>query len=125
MTLLRRFRRPSFLRLLALGVLLLGVIAQPVMAAVGDVHEIGHGASLHAHADRHADNESDDGGGEDGPGLLHALMHAGHCCGHATAMPVSLPAWPALALPEPAPRFLPLLHARPGGDRLLRPPIAI
>ena len=45
MPLLRRFRRPTLMRLLALCVLLLGVIAQPVMASVGGVHELATAAA--------------------------------------------------------------------------------
>ncbi len=116
------------MRLLALCVLLLGVIAQPVMASVGGVHELGHGGGLHSHAD--ADTQSDEderGGGESGKagGLLHALMHATHCCGHAPAMPVAAATWQPLAPPDATP----FLHDAPApthrGDKLLRPPIAI
>jgi len=130
MPLLRRFRRPTLMRLLALCVLLLGVIAQPVMASVGGVHELGHGGGLHSHADAEADDQGDEderGGDESGKagGLLHALMHATHCCGHAPAMPVAATTWQPLAPADTAP----FLHDAPvptrRADKLLRPPIAI
>ncbi len=126
MTTLRRFRRPSLVRLLALCVLLLGVVAQPVMASVGGIHELGHGGGLHAHAQDHGDEDVPaDGDAGKGGGLLHALMHATHCCGHAPAMPVAATVWPPLAVPATAPflRDAPVPAHR--GDKLLRPPIAI
>ncbi|MCL6712753.1 hypothetical protein M8R20_37885 [Pseudomonas sp. R2.Fl] len=132
MPLLRRFRRTTLTRLLALCVLLLGVIAQPVMASVGGVHELGHGAALHSHVDTdaHADTPGDEherGDDESGKtgGLLHALMHATHCCGHAPAMPVAATIWQPLAPPETVsfPHDAPVPTHR--SDKLLRPPIAI
>lgn len=128
MPLLRRFRRPTLMRLLALCVLLLGVIAQPVMASVGGVHELGHGGGLHSHADADAQvDEHERGGDESGKagGLLHALMHATHCCGHAPAMPVAATIWQPLAPPETAPFLRDAPAPTHRSDKLLRPPIAI
>lgn len=120
-----RHSRFRLLRLPALALLLLAVLANPVLASLGDLHELGSGGEhLHAvteHGDAapghvHGDDENDGS-------LLHALMHASHCCGHLTAI---LPA-AALALnvasPEAAPAAasFPRPHARP--DSLLRPPI--
>ncbi len=125
MSLLRRLRRPTLMRLLALCVLLLGVIAQPVMASVGGVHELGHGGGLHSHVDAQGNDE--ERGGESGKagGLLHALMHATHCCGHAAAMPVAATTWQPLVPPDTTP----FLHDAPvpthRADKVLRPPIAI
>lgn len=128
MPLLRRLRRPTLMRLLALCVLLLGVVAQPVMASVGGIHELGHGAGLHSHAQAsaHADeNERDGDESGKGTGLLHALMHAMHCCGHAPAMPAGIAIWQPIAPPDTTP----FLHGVPApthrSDKLLRPPIAI
>ena len=130
MSLLRRFRRPTLMRLLALCVLLLGVIAQPVMASVGGVHELGHGGGLHSHVDADAvpDGEGHERGDDESGktrGLLHALMHATHCCGHAPAMPVAATIWQPLAPLDSVsfPHDAPVPTHR--SDKLLRPPIAI
>ena len=129
MNLLRRFRRPTLMRLLALGVLLLGVTAQPVMAAVGDVHELGHGGALHSHASpgspSHADDDRTPDESDGGGSLLHALMHAAHCCGHATAMPMPAVIWQTLAPPDTALALPTVPMPIHRSDKLLRPPIAI
>lgn len=102
---MHRFLRRHWLPLLrvpALAVLLLAVLANPVLAAIGDLHEIGEGgghvhaveAPPHGHATDHAAAHDDEN-----PSLLHALMHASHCCGHLTAIvPHTLP----LMSPPPA-----------------------
>lgn len=76
-----------WLRLPALALLLLAVLANPVLAAVGDLHEATRGVASHLHdTDEHA--LADDAGDHDESGdLLHALMHAAHCCGHLSAIP--------------------------------------
>lgn len=124
MPFLQRCRRLSFLRLLALCVLMLGVVAQPALAAAGDVHELSHGIALHAHADTHVDGAGDaaDGDSDADAGLSHALMHAGHCCGHLVAIPVTLD-WAPIALPEQAPVSFPVAVASRRADSPLRPPI--
>jgi len=82
--------RLLWLRLPALALLLLVVLANPVLAAVGDLHEATRGAAAHLHdTDEHA--LADDGDDHDDAGdLLHALMHAAHCCGHLSAIPSSV-----------------------------------
>lgn len=124
MPFLQRCRRPSFLRLFALCVLVLGVVALPAIAAAGDVHELSHGIALHAHADAHADGAGDPAGGEPDAdaGLAHALMHAGHCCGHLVAIPMTLD-WAPIALPEQAPVSFSVAVAGRRADNPLRPPI--
>lgn len=125
MSLLQRCRRLSFLRLLALCVLMLCVVAQPAIVAAGDVHELSHGIDLHAHADVHADgaNDNDDRDPGADAGLSHALMHAGHCCGHLVAIPMTLD-WAPIALSEQAPVSFTVAVASRRVDNPLRPPIA-
>lgn len=124
MPFLQRCRQLSLARLLALCVLMLGVVAQPAIAAAGDVHELSHGGDLHAHADSHAGGADDgDGGDPDADaGLSHALMHAGHCCGHLVAIPMTLD-WAPIALPEQAPVSFSIAAASRRVDNPLRPPI--
>ena len=127
--LFRALRRPRcllLLRLPALALLLLAVLANPVLASLGDLHELGsRGEHLHAvseHGDAASGHEHADG--EVGEGdLLHALMHASHCCGHLTAIvsaPIALPGMPPASAAPPA-DTVPLPPSRPAS--LLRPPI--
>ena len=133
-----RHRRVALLRLPALAMLLLAVLANPVLASLGDLHELGNGNEhLHAvneHADvatghDHADGEAGEGlavvgGGDDEGDLLHALMHASHCCGHLTAIVPAPMRVPAMILPDVTPIMatVPMAHAPRAS--LLRPPIA-
>lgn len=123
---LLRHRRFILLRLPALAVLLLAVLANPVLASLGDLHELGNG-NEHLHAvNEHADATTghDHANGDAGEGdLLHALMHASHCCGHLTAIvpaPMRVPAM-RLATMAPVMAAVPVGHAPRGS--LLRPPI--
>ncbi len=119
-------RRFFLLRLPALAVLLLAVLANPVFASLGDLHELGgsgdhlHAVSEHGGVDTghdHADGDADEGD------LLHALMHASHCCGHLTAIVPAPLLLPGMLLPSvtPATDTVSLPPARP--TSLLRPPI--
>ncbi|TBV74496.1 hypothetical protein [Pseudoxanthomonas winnipegensis] len=114
----------SWLRLPALAVLLLAVLANPVLAAVGDLHEATRGSAAHLHhADQHAlAADADDA--DDAGDLLHALMHAAHCCGHLTAIPSQFALLPMAAV-RAAPQARADLPARSHTPSLaLRPPIA-
>lgn len=122
-----RQRRFALLRLPALAVLLLAVLANPVLASLGDLHELGSGnGHLHAvneHAGAaggHAHADGDDGERD----LMHALMHASHCCGHLTAIMPAPMRVPAMVLPVGAPAMatVPVAHAPRAS--LLRPPIS-
>ena len=122
-----RHRRFFLLRLPALAVLLLAVLANPVFASLGDLHELGSGGDhLHAVSDHgRADPGHDHADGDDGEGdLLHALMHASHCCGHLTAIVPAPMRVPAMVLPSRAPVMatVPVAHAPRAS--LLRPPIS-
>ena len=122
-----RHRRFALLRLPALAVLLLAVLANPVFASLGDLHELGNGNEhLHAvneHADAATGHAHADGDGGEGD-LLHALMHASHCCGHLTAIVPASMRVPAMVLPSTAPVMatVPVAHAPRAS--LLRPPIS-
>ena len=123
---LLRHRCFLLLRLPAMAVLLLAVLANPVLASLGDLHELGNGSEhLHAvseHADAEMGHEHADGHADEGD-LLHALMHASHCCGHLTAIVPAPMRVPAMILSAVAPVMatVPVAHAPPGS--LLRPPI--
>ena len=128
--LFRALRRPRcllLLRLPALALLLLAVLANPVLASLGDLHELGsRGEHLHAvseHGDAASGHEHADGEAGEGD-LLHALMHASHCCGHLTAIVPAPMRVPAMVLPSRAPVMatVPVAHAPRAS--LLRPPIS-
>lgn len=123
---MRRFLRHHAVRLLrlpALAVLLLAVLANPVLATMGDLYEMGRGGEhLHAVTDHDGQQAHAD---EEGEGsLLHALMHASHCCGHLTAIvpqtvvPLSL--WSPQTVAVTSERLSPARRLEP----LFRPPIA-
>jgi hypothetical protein len=83
-----RHRRLPLLHVLVLGLLALGLVLQPVIAAVGEIHELGHDPSgMHSH-DPHADHlhavpTAAGGNDPDGSETLHALLDFAHCCGAA------------------------------------------
>src|SRR3546814_12447706 len=86
---LRLRRLLPFLRVLALALFALGLVLQPVMAAVGEMHELAHDPSgTHSH-DLHVDelNAELAAAGEQNQGgakTLHVLLHFSHCCRSAT-----------------------------------------
>ncbi len=107
-----RLRSPSWrqpLRVLWLALLAFGLILQPVLAAVGELHELAHAGDAaqaqffeHAHLDHTTDAEPGLAAAdapEPGPGgTLHVLLHFAHCCGQSTAVSM-----PAIELPALSP----------------------
>ena len=115
------------LRLPALALLLLAVLANPVLASLGDLHELGsRGEHLHAvseHGDAASGHEHADGEAGEGD-LLHALMHASHCCGHLTGI-VAATYWLPLPLPATeAPAHVLVVQVQHVPVNHFRPPIA-
>lgn len=99
---LRRMRGPSrqlavsAVRTILLTLLALGMVLQPVLAAVGEYHDIEHSpAGTHAHA-LHASELPDEFDPERGTArdvppaddapTLHVLLHFAHCCGATAAV---------------------------------------
>lgn len=100
-----RHRPHSILRSSALLLLLLCLIAQPVLAAWGEMHELtAHPAATNQdasaqdssldHRTPHSHVTTDDHGGDDPGDPNHALSHHAHCCGQP-----QLPFLPQLPLP--------------------------
>ncbi|MCB1569440.1 MAG: hypothetical protein KDI69_11570 [Xanthomonadales bacterium] len=115
-----RLFRTALLVLLALC-----LVTQPVLAALGEMHERRvhpESATLHldqvgSHADGAAHDESED--------TLHLLLHFAHCCGQTTAVfaaniwtPAPLPTRSERLAPSSAPRITTRLNPP------FRPPIA-
>lgn len=89
------------LRVLLLGMIALGLVLQPVLAAAGEMHALTHDASgMHDHdfdnealdAEVLVTGEQDEGSAK----TLHTLLHFAHCCGATAALlPVLKPISPA------------------------------
>ncbi|MDR6992236.1 hypothetical protein [Luteimonas sp. 3794] len=112
-------RTPTLLpwpRRLLMALLVLGLMAAPVLVAMGNSYEAAHGetAEQHDHA-----AEAHDNGGD----LLHAVAHCATCGAHTPAPPPVAPLIAPLAMSHPA---LPAFEAAPARetDSLLRPPIS-
>lgn len=111
-----------------MALLLLGVVLNPVLAYVSDIHEVEHAsAGSHGDVDDHhqidaavADGDNEDDRTAD---IWHGLMHVGHAHGASTdalfaSMIAVMPPAQAAAFPPTAP-LTPLQHiAGP-----FRPPI--
>src|SRR3546814_5762794 len=91
MTRFRPHRWLPLLRVFVLGLFALGLVLQPVTAAVGEMHELAHDPSgTHSHdlhageldAELAAAGEQDQGGAK----TLHVLLHFSHCCGATAAL---------------------------------------
>ncbi|WP_411832270.1 hypothetical protein [Pseudoxanthomonas mexicana] len=127
----RRHPLLCLLRAPALYALMLAVLAMPMLAALGDVHEAGQGMG-HAHDGEHASHPAPEGGHGDGQGgehgeersLLHLLVHASHCCGVLSFIaPDAPPQWHGVViqvLQTPAVEIWRSLRL----DEVFRPPIA-
>ncbi len=133
----RRRATAICIRLAVLALLALGLCLQPVLATLGEAHELAaHAAQAathaHVHADTHADAHAEDvappadaGRAPEPESPSHLLMHLAHCCGQsASVLPPLLPKLAAPAgLREHADAVQVLaLSKRP--NRLKRPPIA-
>lgn len=124
------FRIPAharrFLRLAALMLLVLSVLARPMLEQLGGLHAAEHAIQAAADAgdgDDHASPERAPGQDPAHAGGFHGLMHQAEC-GAAAAL---LPAW-GLALAGPSAVSPPLPEAMPPRSAvpatLFRPPIA-
>jgi hypothetical protein len=107
-----RHRPHSILRNASLLLLLLCLIAQPVLAAWGEMHELtahaettGQDSALD-HRAPHAHTTIEEGSGADASDPTHALSHHAHCCGQPQLPFLSqlpLPLFePASMMPSPA-----------------------
>lgn len=114
------------LRMTAMAVLLLAVLANPVLAAVGDTHEAARGGTGHLHdVLSHGDDGAQAGTDADGADLLHALAHAAHCCGHLSAVLPGLLTAFAMVGTSAAPSASLLAPSPARTAALIRPPIQI
>lgn len=86
---MRRPSHRSLMHWLLLVALLLGGVFQPMLAAVGELHELTHGLSeqhLHDGGDVRTELAHADESGDRTAGTLHLIHHFAHCCGQVSAM---------------------------------------
>lgn len=84
-----RYRLRHALRASLLLVFAVCLAMQPVLAALGEVHEsTAHAASAGPHLDHLTPHEGAQNGDAEqgGAGTLHILLHHAHCCGHTVAL---------------------------------------
>lgn len=117
-------RRRLWFRSLWGGILLLALVVQPALAAMGEIHELSHVGDTASHAafdTAYAPAPQDSAEGGD---ALHFLVHFSHCCSPVSAMvpftPVPLPAINSSTSPALGLLALPLGSAL---EDVLRPPI--
>ncbi len=128
MTRVARHRR-NLLHWLITVSLTLALVLQPTLAAIGELHEQGHGLDeTHLASEGHeavTDEVAEHGeSGDRTAGLLHAIHHITHCCGQVAV--------PAIERLQTSVRLVhaaepdDLAAARPASEPLLapfRPPI--
>lgn len=108
-------------------VLALCLAVQPLLAAVGEVHETTSHATAGLHDDHavpHRTVQAGDADRDSDDGTLHLLLHYAHCCGHNVGLIAAGPA--ALNIAPAGKQALPpvtthLVSSRP--NTLFRPPI--
>lgn len=105
--------------------LILGLLVQPVIAAVGELHEGASTARVHAPAPD-AQEQATDAAPESGaPDPLEIVHHIAHCCGHVAAI-VAHGIEVAACAPQAEVARLEVTQAAPAGrwPAPFRPPIA-
>lgn len=119
----RRFLHAALMLLVAFGVLL-----QPILGALGELHELEHAVATHSdHGHSHLDGHDEPAGGDDPSGDpigAHELLHQGGPAGSMALLGVAPPFFAQVLVREPPDRDHP--SGFPGLRLTLpfRPPIA-
>ncbi len=108
------------LRALLLGLTVLCLLAQPVLAAAHEMHDAEHALTDGAGRDQGLPGDAD----PSEPGTLNGLLHALDCCLHATAVATPSLVWTPHRLQSLPPRVSLPVHTPSLSSRFLRPPIA-
>ncbi len=105
--------------------LILGLLVQPVIAAVGELQEGASTARMHAPAPDAQARASDAAAESGAPNPLEIVHHITHCCGHVAAIAAHEIEVAACA-PQPEVARLEVTQAAPAGrwPAPFRPPIA-
>lgn len=123
-----RYRLPLALRVFVLVLFALSMALQPVLASMGEVHELAHDPTGgHAHVD-HIDTLADDFSAADdkeegAAGTLHTLLHFAHCCGQSATLIPALQVVNAMPTAEPPLLDMQQLPLHPRTFAPYRPPI--
>ncbi len=122
--------RLSTLRLVWAALLALALVLQPMVAAMGEVHELNHAvgtsSAMGVNDEHHriADHQEEAPGDSDSEDPVHLLLHFAHCCSQT---PTTLGALQAQLLPvagSDAPVVAAAhLRLKPSTNDVLRPPI--
>ncbi len=107
------------LRALFLGLTVLCLLAQPVLAAAHEMHDAQHALADATDGDHGVPVDADPAE----PGTFDGLLHALDCCLHATAVPTPLLFWTPHRLQSLPPRVSSPAHTPSLSARFLRPPI--
>lgn len=124
-------RRRSLLHWLVSTCLVLAMIVQPVLASIGEMHELAHGlAETHVSGDDHDDVRAElaaqGEAGDREATTLHLVHHMAHCCGQTAAPAVSFD--PAVLPVAEGPLAICAALERPADEPRLapfRPPIQV
>jgi hypothetical protein len=124
-------RRRSLLHWLVSTCLVLAMIVQPVLASIGEMHELAHGlAETHVSGDDHDDVRAElaaqGEAGDREATTLHLVHHMAHCCGQTAAPAVSFD--PAVLPEAEGPLAICAALERPADEPRLapfRPPIQV
>lgn len=128
---LRRARRLRHaLRTGLMLVFALCLAVQPVLGALGEMHEFSaHAGTAGLHLDHlmpHEEVQTGTAAQEDRDGTLHLLLHYAHCCGHTLALAAGEFAAPTVVLASAQP--LPPVSPQVAASHLttpFRPPIRV
>lgn len=118
-------RPPSLLtRWLMVAGLMLGLLVQPVVGQIGELHALTHDGGI-PHGLTNIDAPDGNDGENGDAGILHQSHHFAHCCAHVVMAPQSTLALAEVHLSEP--RSLAKPSPIPGGRWLapFRPPITV
>lgn len=107
------------LRALFLGLTVLCLLAQPVLAAAHEMHDAAHAMADATGGDHGTAVDADPAE----PGTFDGLLHALDCCLHASAVPTPALFWTPHPLQTLPPRVSLPVHTPSSSSRFLRPPI--
>ena len=117
-SLLRPLLHP--LRALVLGLTVLCLLAQPVLAAAHEMHDAEHALAAVTGENHGVPVDAD----PSEPGTFDGLLHAPDCSLHATAAATPTLVWTPHRLQSLPPRVSLPVHTPSLSSRFLRPPIA-
>lgn len=86
MTFYRKARPSSVFRTLVLTLFVLGMVLQPVVVSMSEIHAFSHDPSGHQALAEHLRIPASGSDQDDGSGTSRVLHHFAHCCAQSAAM---------------------------------------